>query len=131
MVFVTMLPLKKQMILAEQNKPIQIISNESNHVVEVENPNITPAEVPNTTAQKVKEAEALDQQLSSANAERHTDEVATNDGSVIETLDTDFHGKPGFAEGENPSGSDRADYYEARSQGKTDAEEELDMLSDE
>lgn len=53
-------------------------------------------------------------------------EIATNDGSVTETLDTVFHGKPGWVEGENPSGSNRADYYEARSQGKTDAEEELD-----
>ena len=53
-------------------------------------------------------------------------EIAANDGSVTETLDTAFHGKPGWAEGENPSGSNRADYYESRSQGKTDSEEELD-----
>lgn len=57
-----------------------------------------------------------------------TPEIATNDGSVIETLDTAFHGKPGWSEGENPSGSSRADYYEARSQGKSDSEEELDEL---
>jgi len=117
--------------MEEQNKPIQIIANESNHIIEVENSSTTHSDVPNTTAQKVKEAEALDQKLSKPGVERHNEEVATNDGSVIETLDTDFHGKPGFAEGENPSGSDRADYYEARSQGKTDSEEELDMLNDE
>lgn len=57
-----------------------------------------------------------------------TPEIATNDGSVIETLDTALHGKPGWSEGENLSGSNRADYYEARSYGKTDVEEELDEL---
>ncbi len=57
-----------------------------------------------------------------------TPEIATNDGSVIETLDTAFHGIPGWSEGENISGSNRADYYEARSNGKSDAEEELDEL---
>ena len=117
--------------MEEQNKPIQIIANESNTIIEVENGGTAHTDVPNTTAQKAKEAEDLNQKLSAPGTERHNDEVATNDGSVIETLDTDFHGKPGFVEGENPSGSDRADYYEARSQGKTDAEEELDMLSDE
>jgi hypothetical protein len=55
-------------------------------------------------------------------------EITTNDGSVIETLDTAFHGKPGWSEGENVSGSNRADYYEARSYGKTDTDEELDEL---
>lgn len=57
-----------------------------------------------------------------------TPEIATNDGSVSETLDTVLHGSPGWSEGENPSGSNRADYYEARSNGKSDAEEELDEL---
>ena len=57
-----------------------------------------------------------------------SNEIATNDGSVIETLDTVFHGKPGWSEGENPSGSSRADYYEARSTGRSDAEEEMDEL---
>jgi hypothetical protein len=61
-------------------------------------------------------------------AGKHTPEIATNDGSVIETLDTAFHGSPGWSEGENLSGSNRADYYEARSNGKSDAEEELDEL---
>ena len=114
----------------EQNKTIKIIGNESNNTFEVEGGNKAPAATPNTNAQKVKDAEQLDASLATGSAERHNDEIATNDGSVIETLDTDFHGKPGVSEGENLSGSDRADYYEARSQGKTDSEEELDTLND-
>jgi hypothetical protein len=55
-------------------------------------------------------------------------EIATNDGSVIETLDTALHGTPGWSDGENISGSNRADYYEARSHGKSDTEEEMDEL---
>ena len=61
-------------------------------------------------------------------AGNETPEIATNDGSVIETLDTAFHGTQGWSEGENISGSNRADYYEARSNGKSDAEEELDEI---
>src|SRR6478672_2575832 len=112
--------------MEEQDKPVQIIANESNTVFEIESGDTTHTTEPNTTADKAKAAEQLDQKLSKPRAERSNDEVATNDGSLIETLDTDFHGKPEIAEGENISGSDRADYYEARSQGKTDVEEELD-----
>jgi hypothetical protein len=56
-------------------------------------------------------------------------DVATNDGSVLETLDTAFHNVPGYSysSGENFSGSNRVDYYEARSQSKSDTEEELDV----
>ena len=57
-----------------------------------------------------------------------TPEITTNDGSVIETLDTAFHGTPGWSDGENISGSNRADYYEARSNGKSDSEEEVDEI---
>lgn len=60
------------------------------------------------------------------NAEPANKDVATNDGSVVETLDTAFHDVPGFSSGENLSGSNRADYYEARSQSKSDTEEELE-----
>lgn len=116
--------------MADENKTIQIIGNESNQAFEVEGSSSGPAATPNTNAQKVKDAEALDASFG-AHAERQTDEMATNDGAVVETLDTALHNKPGVTEGENPSGSDRADYYEARSQGKTDAEEELDLLNDE
>ena len=68
---------------------------------------------------------ARDDQFTAGN---DTPEIATNDGSVIETLDTAFHGVPGWSDGENISGSNRADYYEARSNGKSDAEEEMDDL---
>ena len=61
-------------------------------------------------------------------AGNQTPEIATNDGSVIETLDTALHGIPGWSEGENISGSNRADYYEARSYGKSDSEEEMEEL---
>lgn len=61
-------------------------------------------------------------------AGNYTPEIANNDGSVEETLDTAFHGKPGWSEGENLSGSNRADYYEARSDGKSDSEEETEAL---
>lgn len=56
----------------------------------------------------------------------HND-VATNDGSVLETLDTAFHDKRGHSEGENLSGSNRADYYEARSNSRSETEEELEV----
>jgi hypothetical protein len=55
-------------------------------------------------------------------------EIATNDGAIIETLDTTLHGKPGWVEGENISGSNRADYYESRSNGQSDSEEELNAI---
>jgi len=61
-------------------------------------------------------------------AGNQTPEIANNDGSIIETLDTVFHGSPGWSDGENISGSNRADYYEARSNGKSDVEEELDVI---
>lgn len=76
-------------------------------------------------ARQVSGSEDTSQQVFSP---RRENDVATNDGSVVETLDTAFHNKPGWSEGENLSGSDRADYYEARSDGKSDAEEELDVI---
>jgi len=116
--------LKTIQVMAEE-KIIQIIGNESNNVFEVEAGDNAHSSEGNTTAEKVAEAE----HLSTAAAQRSNDEVATNDGAIIETLDTAFHHKPGVAEGENISGSDRADYYEAHSQGKSDSEEELDALN--
>jgi hypothetical protein len=115
--------------MAEQDKTIRIIGNESNNTFEVEAGGSSAAAAPNTNAQKVKDAEQLEASFETGSAERHNDEIATNDGSVIETMDTAFHNKPGVSEGENLSGSDRADYYESRSQGKSDAEEELDSLN--
>lgn len=117
--------------MADENKTIQIIGNESNNTFEVEAGGSSPAAVPATNAQKAKDAGQLDARFATGAAERHNDEVAMNDGAVIETLDTAFHHKPGVAEGENLSGSNRADYYESHSYGKTDSEEELDALSKE
>lgn len=112
--------------MATGEQPIRIISNESNHIIEIEPGMSAPA------AEQKPPTEPMAATLDNAKeqAERKWDEVATNDGAVVETLDTAFHNKPGVAEGENLSGSDRADYYEARSYGKTDAEEELDALND-
>lgn len=78
-----------------------------------------------TAEQSIEEKGDKDQPLTAGN---DTPEITNNDGSLIETLDTAFHGKPGWSEGENPSGSNRADYYEGRSGGKSDSEEELDEL---
>ena len=55
-------------------------------------------------------------------------EITNNDGSVVETLDTAFHNKPGYIAEHSPAGSNRAGYYEARSDGKSDSDEELEYL---
>ena len=115
--------------MATENQPIKIIANESNTVTELDNVSGAQASEPNTTADKEK-ASHQPMAEGSTQTERSNHEIATDDGAVIETLDTAFHNKPGVAEGLNLSGSDRADYYEARSYGKTDSEEELDTLQD-
>jgi hypothetical protein len=61
-------------------------------------------------------------------AEHTEDEITNNDGSVIETLDTDFHNIPGYINRHSLAGSNRADYYEQRSQGKSDTEEEQEYI---
>lgn len=63
-------------------------------------------------------------------AEHTEDEITNNDGSVIETLDTDFHDVPGYINNHSLAGSNRADYYEKRSQGKSDTEEEQEYIRD-
>ena len=92
--------------------------------------NSTPNQPGEDTPRKETEATEISSADSaeSFTAGNMTPEIATNDGTVIETLDTALHGTPGWAEGENPSGSSRADYYEARSNGKSDSEEELDEI---
>ncbi|WP_018612161.1 hypothetical protein [Segetibacter koreensis] len=60
--------------------------------------------------------------------EQADDEVTNNDGSIVETLDTAFHNEPGVIKDHSIAGSNRADYYEAQSQGKSDAEEEMDFI---
>src|SRR3954469_3553949 len=63
-------------------------------------------------------------------AEHSDDEITNNDGSVKETLDTDFHNKPGYISEHSLAGSNRADFYEKRSQGKSDVEEEQEYRRD-
>lgn len=108
--------------MAQQDEPLKIIGNESNNVYEIEPGKTTPDPKQQTGEQNVPTDPA-------DGSVRGIHELANNDGSLVETLDTDFHNKPGVAEDENPSGSDRAGYYEARSQGKSDSEEELDALN--
>lgn len=61
-------------------------------------------------------------------AVRLTDnDTATNTGSTINTLDTAFHDFPDHLN-DPLSGSNRADLYESRSYGKTDSEEEMDVM---
>ncbi len=62
-------------------------------------------------------------------AEQSDNEITNNDGSVTEAFDTAFHNKPGYITDHSLAGSNRADFYEAREHGKSDAEEELDYLS--
>lgn len=110
--------------MATENDPIQIIGNESNNVYEIEPGKTSDTQQRNTSTEK----EKTEQPVTNASTEEAppiNNDLATNDGSIVETLDTAFHNKPGVAEGENLSGSDRADYYEAWSQGKSDAEEEI------
>lgn len=108
-----------------QDEPIKIIGNESNAEYEIES---------GTTRESKPAAPATEKPDTEPKWENTAPEptgidndLAANDGSISETLDTAFHQKPSVAEGENPSGSDRADYYEARSQGQSDAKEELDI----
>lgn len=115
--------------MTTEEQPLRIIGNESNTVIEIEPGNNTVTTDQHTTEEKNNAAQQSPSGQNSAATQR-TDEVATNDGAVIETLDTALHNTPGVAEGTNLSGSNRADYYESRSQGKTDAEEELDALND-
>lgn len=114
--------------MATQDQSIKIIGNESNSFTEIEAGPNTQTEQ-HTTAEKVEASEQLAADAQNEAADRSTEEITTNDGSLIETLDTALHNKPGVAEGLNISGSNRADYYESQSYGKTDAEEELDALN--
>jgi hypothetical protein len=63
-------------------------------------------------------------------AEEKGNEITNNDGSVIETLDATFHDTPGFIGDHSIAGSNRADFYEKRSQGKSDTAEEQDYVRD-
>ena len=60
--------------------------------------------------------------------DQSNEEVTNSDGSIIETLDTAFHNQPGYIKDHSIAGSNRAEYYEERSQGESDVEEEQDYL---
>jgi hypothetical protein len=126
MVFATALFIN-QSAMQKDNDPTKIIGNESNNEYVIE-PGTTRTLEPNATESNNKLTQPLDN-APTGEVPPINNDLATNDGSVVETLDTAFHNKPGVAEGENPSGSDRADYYEAHEQGKSDAEQEADSLS--
>ena len=66
------------------------------------------------------------QQVTSAEAD--DEEITNNDGSVKETFDTAFHGTPGDILEHSVAGSNRAEFYEARSQGQSDVDEETEYL---
>jgi hypothetical protein len=107
-----------------------MITDEQNVPPESNNSNATgrTRDTQNDSAAESSEQinEFYDRQILSA--EHTDDEITNNDGSVIETLDTDFHDEPGFIAGHSLAGSNRADYYEKRSQGKSDAEEEQEYM---
>ncbi len=112
--------------MGASEQPLKIIGNESNQVYEIEPGHGTKEQMPAPSAQEQQtNKEHVAEELGNA-PQQPSNDLATNDGSIVETLDTAFHQKPGVAESENPSGSNRADYYELRSNGQTDAEEEID-----
>ncbi len=101
--------------------------------METENRNIFPEL--DTTAEKLQKITEQDNKNvvdNNATGEvkpgEDNSEITNNDGSVLETLDTVFHGQPGYIQDHSAAGSNRADYYEARSEGKSDVEEESNYL---
>lgn len=68
----------------------------------------------------------VDEELSKITPE--INDVATNTGTTIDTLDAAFHNALGISKGNELTGSNRADYYESNAYGKSDAEEELDSF---
>jgi hypothetical protein len=61
--------------------------------------------------------------------EQSENDLATNAGTTTDTLDAVFHNALRVETGNNLSGSNRADFYEAGLTGKSDAEEELDEMN--
>lgn len=111
-------------------EPLRIIGNESNMVYEIEQGSNAdaPKKAPVPEGDEANgQADGSDQTPA---ATQGTNDLATNDGAIIETLDTAFHGQHGVTEGRFPSGSNRAHFYEERSSGKSDAEEELNSSAD-
>ncbi len=93
----------------------------------VNNKDITPDTQEHAAADNREEiTEFYKEQILSA--EQSDSEITNNDGSIKETLDTAFHDIPGYMSEHSLSGSNRADYYEKRSQGKSDTEEEQEYM---
>ncbi|MEI6945971.1 hypothetical protein V9K67_02140 [Paraflavisolibacter sp. H34] len=55
-------------------------------------------------------------------------DVATDTGSTIDSLDSAFHNALDINKSHAASGSNRAEFYESKSYGKSDSEEEVDAL---
>jgi hypothetical protein len=115
--------------MATGDDRIQIIGNESNHIYEAEAGGNSKSSESNQNPEReqVKEQPVINDQNNSV--QPGFNDLATNDGAVVETLDTAFHNKPGVTEGTNPSGSNRADYYESKDDGENDSQEELGALN--
>ncbi len=106
----------------EQDKPFENQSNDSNN-----NSSKSGLDLNNITGDSTENTPTTSDEVLSGGY--MVKEVANNDGSIIETLDTAFHNEPGLIKDHSIAGSNRADYYESRSYGKSDVEEELDALN--
>ncbi len=115
-----------QIMIDNQNTPL----NNSSPLENAEEKNdVTPT----PSEDRYERGTAIDVFASKEDAfpEKHNNnDVATNDGSVLESLDTAFHNKPGYTNDNIVSCSNRADYDEEISSGKSDNEDELDVLGD-
>ena len=103
-----------------------ILEQEDDLQESVNNNELTPDTQNNTNKNSEEITDFYNEQILSA--EQSDNEITNNDGSVKETLDTAFHNIPGYISDHSLSGSNRADYYEKRSQGKTDTEEEQEYM---
>lgn len=112
-----------------EDEPLRIIGNESNQVFEIEPGSSNPAPKETSTQKEDKPREQSSWNNHPAAALQPSNDLATNDGGVIGTLDKAFHNKPGVDETTNLAGSNRADYYEAHPNGQSDAEEEVNPSS--
>jgi hypothetical protein len=110
-------------------EPLRIIGNESNQVFEIEPGSSTPGPEETTPKIEDKPIGPPSWNVPSEAAPQSSNDLATNDGGVIETLDSAFHNKPGEVERTALEGSNRADYFEAYPNGKSDAEEEVNPSS--
>src|ERR1051325_11487152 len=106
--------------MSTEEESQKIIGNESNQVYQLE-PDGNTREPRSIDAEKDESKEQLVADNPNAATQPTNNDLATNDGGIVETLDTAFHNKPSVTEGINPSGSNRADYYEGKSYGQSDA----------